>query len=155
MDYEKKYNEALAKAKAYFENENYTEMADVFPELTESEDEQAMRIIRKRMCYDQVPISDEDRRIVEAWLERQKEQKPAEWSEEDELMILKTLEMLGGRGTTGMQIDWLKFLRPQPHWKPSEEQMSMLLAVIRDPNNAGSESCFLAFKSLYEDLKKL
>jgi hypothetical protein len=40
-------------------------------------------------------------------------------------------------------------------WKPSEEQMSMLLAVIRDPNNAGSESCSLAFKSLYEDLKKL
>lgn len=43
------------------------------------------------------------------------EQKPAEWSEEDELMILtviQTLETLGGRGTTGMQIDWLKSLRP-------------------------------------------
>ena len=53
------------------------------------------------------------------------QQKPAEWSEEDELMrtvIIQTLERFGGRGTTGMQIDWLKSLHPQPHWKPSEEQ---------------------------------
>ena len=40
-------------------------------------------------------------------------------------------------------------------WNPSEEQMSMLLAVIRDPNNVGSESCHLALESLYEDLQKL
>lgn len=53
--------------------------------------------------------------------------KPVEWSEEDELMILtiiQTLEMLGGRGTTGMQIDWLKSLRPQPHWKPNKDKVS-------------------------------
>ena len=56
---------------------------------------------------------------------------------------------------------WLKSLRPvskeslQPHWKPSENQMSMLLAVVNDPNNAGSESCHLSLESLYYDLKKL
>jgi hypothetical protein len=47
-------------------------------------------------------------------IEKQKEQKPA-WSEEDTLMltaIIQTLERFGGRGTTGMQIDWLKSLRP-------------------------------------------
>ena len=47
----------------------------------------------------------------------------------------------------------LKSLRPS--WKPSKEQMSMLLAVINDPNNAGSESCYLALKSIYNQLKKL
>ena len=45
-------------------------------------------------------------------------------------------------------------LNAQPHWKPSEEQMRYLLAVINEPNNAGSESCHLALKSLYNDLKK-
>ena len=52
---------------------------------------------------------------------------PAEWSEEDTLMltaIIQTLERFGGRGTTGMQIDWLKSLRPS--WKPSEALMEIL-----------------------------
>lgn len=35
------------------------------------------------------------------------------------------------------------------------EQMRFLLAVINDPNNAGAESCQLALKSLYNELKKL
>ena len=59
------------------------------------------------------------------------EQKPAEWSEEDTLMltaIIQTLERFGGRGTTGMQIDWLEHLRPP--FKPSEEQMEALSWAI-------------------------
>ena len=51
------------------------------------------------------------------------------------------------------EIAWLKSIRPS--WKPSEHQMSMLLAVVNDPNNAGSESCHLSLKSLYNELKKL
>ena len=43
----------------------------------------------------------------------------------------------------------------EEHWKPSENQMSMLLAVVNDPNNAGSASCYISLKSLYNDLKKL
>lgn len=59
----------------------------------------------------------------------------AEWSEEDELMrtaVIQTLKMFGGRGTTEMQIDWLKSLRPQPHWKPSKVQMKALNEVAND-----------------------
>lgn len=41
----------------------------------EKEDEMALRIIKKRMCYDPVPISDEDRRIVENWLKRKEGKK--------------------------------------------------------------------------------
>ena len=40
-------------------------------------------------------------------------------------------------------------------WKPSKEQMSMLRALVNDPNNVGAESCHLAMESLYEQLKKL
>lgn len=43
----------------------------------------------------------------------------------------------------------------EPSWKPSEEQMRFLLAVINEPNNAGSESCHLVLKGLYEQLKDL
>ena len=92
------------------------------------------------------------------------EQKPAEWSDEDKAHVESLLKRLDGmckKGATFTQtrfavsedIDWLKSLRPS--WKPSEWQMSMLLAVINDPNNAGSESCYLALKSIYEQLKKL
>lgn len=70
------------------------------------------------------------------WLEKTLEYlKPAkqEWSEEDELMrnaVLNTLERIGDYGTIGMQKDWLKSLRLQPHWKPSEEQISALERAI-------------------------
>ena len=46
------------------------------------------------------------------------------------------------------------FQNGNTHWKPGEEQMSMLFAVINDPNNAGAESCHIALKSLYEQLSK-
>lgn len=50
----------------------------------------------------------------------------------------------------------IKALRSlKPYWKPSEEQMCYLLAVINEPNNAGSESCHIVLKELYEQLKKL
>ena len=84
-----------------------------------------------------------------------------EWSEEDKKMLARIIErgqsqiQMFETGLLPEQIDWLKSLRPKSHWKPSEWQMSMLLAVINEPNNAGAESCRLALKSLYEHLKKL
>jgi len=97
-----------------------------------------------------------------------------EWSEEDADILnccISSIEEAkenryayketDGDTSYDREIDWLKSLRPvskeflQPHWKPSENQMSMLLAVVNDPNNAGSASCHLSLKSLYNDLKKL
>lgn len=59
-------------------------------------------------------------------------------------------------GVIGMffKRDWEE-VKQESSWKPSEEQMSMLLAVINDPNNAGAESCYMALKSIYNQLKKL
>ena len=45
----------------------------LIPELAETEDEQAIRIIKRQMCYDPDPATDEEREIVETWLEKQKE----------------------------------------------------------------------------------
>ena len=69
----------------------------------------------------------------------QKEQKPAEWSEDDEhrrkdaIYFLETARKhYADTSEIELTIDWLKSLRPvskeslQPHWKPSEEQMEAL-----------------------------
>ena len=84
--------------------------------------------------------------------------KSAEWSEEDERKLQDCINIVG-RWEGDYDIayapysNFLKSLRPS--WKPSEHQMSMLLAVINDSKNAYSASCHLSLKSLYNDLKKL
>lgn len=79
------------------------------------------------------------------------------WSKEDKDNVAKYLhDMEGGMlwiKATKVTSDILDMLRPS--WKPSEEQMSMLRAVINDPNNSGAESCQLALRGIYEQLKKL
>ena len=91
-----------------------------------------------------------------------------EWSEEDEKMHINILNLLcsqityvTGQGTTsGRQYptyakerDWFekrfKSLCPQPHWKPSEEQMSLLWSIYQ----GGEEQEPL--RELIEQLKKL
>lgn len=83
-----------------------------------------------------------------------------EWSDEDEKIRRNLMSLLANmRGdriteeTYQKYYPWLKDLHPS--WKPSEEQMQYLLAVINDPNNAGAESCHLILESLYNDLKEL
>lgn len=69
------------------------------------------------------------------------EQKPAEWSEKDEKIreelyeYFRQLQLMSDRGfSPSLSLDdilsWLKSLRPQPHWKPSEEQMEALQHAI-------------------------
>ena len=97
------------------------------------------------------------------WFEKQKEQKPAEWSEDDKLMrtlVIKTLEMFGGVGTTGMQIDWLKSLperfNPQSKQEWNEEDERMLerafhiMAEYSDIDEKESEAVQNWLKSFHE-----
>ena len=49
-------------------------------------------------------------------------------------------------------VDWLKSLRPQPHWKPSEEQMKALDMAIGQVWTIQDKDRLL---SLYRELKKL
>lgn len=91
-----------------------------------------------------------------------KEQKPAEWSKEDEknrrnLMSL-LVNMRGDRiteETYQKYYPWLKSLRSRPkpsdNWKPSEEQMNALYDVIHPCDPVDKEQ----LESLYEQLKKL
>jgi hypothetical protein len=103
---------------------------------------------------------------VQEWLQSlsNRVQPKQEWSEDDEEMFneiiidLKALKNrnIGEAGKAAYQreIDWLESLRPQSHWKPSEEQMRVLDLAIRCGINRGTtEETTLV--SLFNDLKKL
>ena len=97
------------------------------------------------------------------WLEKQKEQKPAEWSEEDEKMrnlAIEWAETMSGQ-CSFVDMDsmdfrkiatWLKSLRPS--WKPSKEQMEALQRAI---DACESEWAYQddELRSLLNDLNKL
>ena len=101
---------------------------------------------------------------------------PAEWSEEDEKRIKQLIydteairagyekkkEELGDRFNNVLikdcdeQISWLKSLRPQPHWKPSEEQMDAIRHSIHiERDNEDKRYYAGMLESLFYDLKKL
>lgn len=207
MDYEQKYKEALERAKALYAKDapDSLHLETIFPELKESEDERIKETII-RMLY----VHDENSYHFDyiskekclAWLEKQSEQKPAEWSEEDEYyQYVLTNECVGKTGKENA-INWLKSLkdrvhpkqdvmskdefahtvgylvqdvvanehmpegekqptkyfvekyysklRPQPKWKPSEEQLGVLASTTR----YGVTNKKI-LQSLYMDLKKL
>ena len=90
------------------------------------------------------------------------EQKPAEWSEEDEKIFgsflhkLEVCDLLSNKEIIWAK-RWLKSLRPQYHWKPTEKQLYMLnwLATnVLDDGVTGKPAKEVLY-SLYEQLKQL
>ena len=92
-----------------------------------------------------------------------------EWSKEDEkihesLIRLYSKEYSGyewpwssgtGNFTYGDVVNFLKSIHPQPHWKPSEEQMEALKDAVRLFKETHFEKFHYKIESLYNDLKKL
>lgn len=155
---------AFEKARAAYGSGAYDDatLEFLFPQLKESEEERIRKTLVKYfkrfnpedMWNDEVSLKD-----IVAYLEKQKEQKPA-WSEEDEenfkwfdKFFCAESIVLGGKDIPQDKYLWFKSLRPS--WKPSEEHLGALLAVFNDPNNIGSQTCQLALTDLYEQLKKL
>lgn len=163
MDYKEEYQKALERAKRGLP------IDEVFPELKEGEDERIMKEIIGYLTHRAEATAfvseSEDCERWATYLEKHKEQKPAEWSEEDEEMIDRIcahLEFIEAGCDSDVKeklekrIKWmrrLKFLRPP--FKPSKEQMDMLRAVLDDNDNIKSATAYFALESLYNDLKKL
>ena len=90
--------------------------------------------------------------------ERVQPQLKQEWSEEDESHIRYLIEYLEHckkgvaltmtTSTSQEYINWLKSLRPQSTWKPSDEQMDALETAVSTLQST-------ALESLYNKLKKL
>lgn len=84
------------------------------------------------------------------------EQKPVEWSEEDENRVNRLIAYFEDKESFTAEDDivyanWLKSLRPRSQWKPSDEQMDALRYVTNF--DYGGHKATLV--SLYEQLKKL
>ena len=145
----KRYDELLKKLqKAKVDNNVCDEryccvIDDIVPELKESEDE---RYITQTVAN------------VLTWADdhpKYGEQKP-EWSEEDEKQIRQIERIVKNAGCTPNlqeQIhNWLKSLKDRYTWKPSDEQMQVLVwcrPLFADPKSKG------ILESLINDLKKL
>ena len=151
MDYEKEYKEALERARALrneaIENgyviDYIKDYETIFPELRDSEDEMTRRnLIKFLTTIKEISESGRTTWVVRkddaemcksflSYLEKQKEQKPAEWSEEDEehlKSIISTIEMRMNDcedasavlGYYDSDISWLKSLRPDKNSNGNE-----------------------------------
>ena len=144
----KAYDEALEKARKLqddwksTQNRAWREIETVFPQLRESEDERIRKYLieelkaAKSVGELKFTIPQPTREECIAYLEKQKEQKPAEWSEEDERMLsrcVKSIEVSKQfvdsdtfKLAKDKEIVWLenrfKFLSPQPKQELSEEE---------------------------------
>lgn len=150
MDYEKKYNEALERAKQliskwtsknkdfYVEDYSY-----IFPELAESEDEKIRKALISYHRYygrDVHALDEISPKQIVTYLENQKERKPVEWSEEEAINeIMPILNDVANQGTFGnptkeRMIEFakriLKTLSPQPKQEWSEEDEAMRDRII-------------------------
>ena len=94
------------------------------------------------------------------YIEKQGEQKPAEWSKEDETMTTNTIIMLKegaslhfNKNDITKAVNWLKSLRPQNTWKPSSTDIQVLEDVIDRGINPINYHATL--HAILEQLKKL
>ena len=176
MDYEKAYKAVLQTATQWIKDgctdKEKICLECVFPELRESEDEgirkglvRLLTVAGEAYLVESTGIKKES---YLAYLEKQKEQKPAEWSEEDERYINGLIGLIEDmkvgispklRGVTADRcIAFLKSLRPS--WKPNEEQMEAFRKYIEDFQTraeaaVGGWNNFDVMIQLYEQLKKL
>ena len=109
--------------------------------------------------------------MLSEWLKslkgRVQPQLKQEWSEEDKNFMHDTLSNLTelkdrygeGYGNVGKCIEWLKSLRHQKQWKPSEEQMDALEHFVRSIGESGYACPYdndtKLIYSLLEQLKQL
>lgn len=145
----------------------------IFSELRESEDERIRKCVLA--CIENAPSDccmEVSRMEMRDWLEKQKEQMPAEWSEVDERKRLACIETINevidyererwedynpGKPYRPImkydeQIDWLESLRPS--WKPTYEQLEALRkAVNKLADTEVADSVRLSI--MYDHLKEL
>lgn len=155
------------------------DLKNIFTELAESEDEKIRKEIISHFTETIDNIRSEeiiphDAKVLVskmqkwiAWLKLLKDriapQPKQEWSEKDEQMyeaVMYDLEKLKGDSSfpiSSNAYEWLKdrfkSLRPQPHWKPSDAQMTSITCAVRKMKESACYDSELV--SLFNDLKKL
>lgn len=132
-------------------------------EWSEEDKEYFDAIIAKlEVTQDDAMLTDGQMSFLKSLPKRFNLQPKLEWNEEDEKHRQWILECLadGKRKVPEFAeqyqaaFDWLKSLRPQPHWKPSESQIQAL-GIVLDYHVFASSKNKEHIKSLYSDLKNL
>lgn len=83
-------------------------------------------------------------------------EKPAEWSEEDEATIGTLINYFEGDALDYSADEMIRRIRAlRPSWKPSKEQMEVLLSTQDMVRSSGYRQNAKVLASLYEQLKKL
>ena len=134
IDYEKKYNEAMERARSMYESKDDAELAAfIFPELRESEDERIRKFLIKLVNDGFTHFPDSLSKIdVLDYLEKQKE---STWTEEDESFRKHILpRILDSKGWTMEQIDADKKLLKEF----VERQKNKWLEKQKEPENVSA-----------------
>lgn len=122
--------EAIKRIKAWnLDSDDMEVLSAVIPELAESEEEdtrkELIRFLLYRACHS---LNEETGRKFIAYLEKQKEQKPAEWSEEDDRIRRNLMSLLYNmrnnritEGTFQKYYPWLTTLPERFNLQPKQE----------------------------------
>lgn len=175
MNYEEKYKKALERAveqtkKGYELTdcdkhswwEDFKAYSEIKPTEWCEEDERLLNIVIDILDREEHNghLMRSDLKECVKLLKSFRSQSKQEWSEEDEnhfKHILNVLEGVQGeqmeKGFNNLNSDicWFESLRlrPQPHWKPSEEQMKALENAMDRNDKIG-----YILRTLYDDIKK-
>jgi hypothetical protein len=112
-------------------------------------------------CASLLNISPDKVNKVKQWLksikDRVQPQLKQEWNEEDESYLNTTIAYLKDakefKKTAENCINWLKSLKPQKQWKPTEEQLDIIDMILTD--EAMDDNVKSILKELKEQLKQL
>jgi hypothetical protein len=164
MNYEREYKDALERAKHEYQTHKsfngFREMLIyIFPGLKE---ESKNEKIRKNIKVALMSVGEEladfycthhtSQEELISWLDKQGDYKP-NWSEEDESIvesILFWLKSVLNKSSYPRYEHWLNSLKPQNHWKPTEEQLTSLTIACDRNDKIGFD-----LTELLKDLKKL
>ena len=142
----KKYDEALEWIRKVYPTLTGADKEDAehyFPELTESEDERIRKcIIRLLQVGGYMPLEDKEKAF--AWLEKQKEQKSAGWSEKDESYLQTVINEMEANKKEALEyehktydsiISWLKSLKDRRNFPKSNTNSPNERSEVKYPKD--------------------
>lgn len=179
MDYKEKLEEAKKLYKTANADQKYA-LELLFPEIKENEEERIRKtLIEYFNAYPKDYFGGLKKSYIVAWLEKQGDQNKIEalraeyekgradtigemkssWSEEDEKNLIEIINIVQNISSYDKQYDryinWLKSIRPKPHWKPTNEQKEALRAAYTVGNIQNIQWAIMPLKTLYKQLNTL
>ena len=163
------------KRKAVFDWEQFKKVASIFYSFgkndsseTKENEQPASEELEKEPTYTKKQVDEMRKKVYQSGYndgyqhgkeDEQKEQKPAEWSEEDEKRYELALDCIHKFYPEPLMkyklTDWFKSLHHRQMWAPNEEQIEYLAKAIKTLGEEGDGKTAAVLNELRCDLKKL